>query len=33
MGCSPSTVKVHLHRARGRLADALALDREEVADE
>jgi RNA polymerase sigma-70 factor (ECF subfamily) len=33
MGCSPSTVKVHLHRARARLADALALEPEEVVDE
>ena len=33
MGCSESTVKVHLHRARGRLAAALALDSEEVTPE
>ena len=33
MGCSESTVKVHLHRARARLAAALALDPEEVAGE
>ena len=33
MGCTESTVKVHLHRARGRLAEALALDPEEVTGE
>jgi len=33
MGCTESTVKVHLHRARGRLAEVLALDPEEVAGE
>jgi DNA-directed RNA polymerase specialized sigma24 family protein len=33
MECSESTVKVHLHRARARLAVALALDPEEVAGE
>ena len=33
MGCTESTVKVHLHRARARLAEALALDPEEARPE
>lgn len=33
MECAESTVKVHLHRARKRLADRLGLQDEEVADE
>jgi RNA polymerase sigma-70 factor (ECF subfamily) len=32
IGCSESTVRVHLHRARARLADLLSAEREDITD-
>ena len=32
MGCAEATVRVHLHRARARLAELLSIDEEEMDD-